>query len=322
MGWLKNVGLKLLLGCFLAGCSKNNTNETPNTGYRIVATVGMVADIARNVSGELAQVHNIIGEGVDPHLYKPTRNDIAALMRGDVVFYSGLKLEGKMGDILEKISAKGRPVVAVTEDIDSSYLLTPDEGGGGHHDPHVWMDVQGWMKATEKVRDVLIDYDAEHAEVYRSNAASYLKKLESLDVYVRTTLGSIPEQARVLITAHDAFGYFGRAYGLEVVGIQGLSTESEAGLEDINRLVQRLVAEKIQAVFVETSVADKNVRALIEGAKASGWNVKIGGSLFSDAMGAPGTYEGTYIGMIDHNATIICTALGGTPAERTASLEE
>ena len=317
MDWYRKLGMVVVAGCVLFGCSKKNDPLEEGAGYRIVTTVGMVADVTRNIVGDLAQVENIIGEGVDPHLYKPTRNDVAALMGADVVFYNGLKLEGKMGDILEKVAAKGRPVFAVTAGIDPAYLITPSDEPEAHHDPHVWMDVQAWMKAVENIRDALIEYDPDHAVTYQANADAYLKNLHQLDAYVRKTIASIPAKARVLVTAHDAFNYFGKAYGIEVVGIQGLSTESEAGLEDINRLVKRLVEEQIQSVFVETSVADKNVRALIEGARARNWEVTIGGALFSDAMGTPGTYEGTYVGMIDHNATTVCTALGGTPAPRS-----
>jgi len=278
--------------------------------YTAAATVGMVADIVRRVAGERARVNGIIGEGVDPHLYKATRNDVNTLLAADVIFYSGLMLEGKMADALIRVATQGKPVFAVTELIDEAYLLEPKEFAG-HFDPHVWMDVQGWMKGVEVVALKLGEYDPANAADYRDNADAYLKELEQLDQYVRTSIATIPEGGRVLVTAHDAFNYFGRAYDMEVMGIQGISTESEAGLEDINRLVELIVQRRVKAVFVETSVADKNVRALIEGAGARDWKVRIGGSLFSDAMGRAGTYEGTYIGMIDHNATVITRALGG-----------
>ncbi len=275
--------------------------------YRVVATVGMVADIVREVARDKADVEALIGAGVDPHLYSPTRGDVAKLLKADAVFYSGLLLEGRMTDVLVKVS-RSRPVFAVTELIEEKYLIGTDSG---HPDPHVWMDVQGWIKATEAATRSLVDYDPKNAEFYKANAAEYLKKLGALDAYAHQALDSIPTEQRVMITAHDAFSYMGRAYGIEVHGIQGLSTESEAGLQDINRLVEMIVERKIPAVFVETSVSDKNVQALIEGAKARGHHVTIGGSLFSDAMGEAGTYEGTYVGMIDHNATTIARALGG-----------
>jgi manganese/zinc/iron transport system substrate-binding protein len=275
----------------------------------------MVADIVQQVAGERAEVTNIIGEGVDPHLYKPTRGDVARLLRADVVFYSGLLLEGKMSDALIRVASKGKPVYAVTELIDEAFLLEP-EAFAGHADPHVWMDVRGWMKAVEAVARALAEYDAAYADHYAENARSYLQKLETLDAYARTSLASVPAGSRVLVTAHDAFNYFGRAYDIEVIGIQGISTESEAGLEDINEIVDTLVRRDVRAVFVETSVADKNVKALIEGATARDHAVRIGGALYSDAMGAPGSYEGTYIGMIDHNVTTIARALGGEAPPR------
>jgi manganese/zinc/iron transport system substrate-binding protein len=303
-----------------AGCDNSATGGNSAAGptrypYTVAATVGMVTDVVKQVAGEKAQVTGIIGDGVDPHLYKPTRSDVAALMSADVVFYSGLMLEGKMTDTLVRIARDGKPVFAVTELIDEGYLLAP-EGMQGHHDPHVWMDVTGWMKAVEAVAKSLSTYDPANADHYRANAERYLSELRALDAYARRAIGSIPEPQRVLVTAHDAFNYFGRAYGIEVKGIQGISTESEAGLQDLNRLVQEIVDKDIRAVFVETSVADKNVHALIDGAAARGKSVTIGGKLFSDAMGAPGTYEGTYVGMIDHNVTVIARALGGDAPEK------
>jgi manganese/zinc/iron transport system substrate-binding protein len=278
--------------------------------YTVTTTIGMITDIVTEVAGNRARVQGIMKEGVDPHLYKPTRNDVVKLMEADVVFYNGLMLEGKMGDILVRIARRNPHVYAVTEMLqDGEYVMTD---ALGHDDPHVWMDVGGWMKAVEAVGDALGAYDPEYRDDYRANADAYRQKLESLQAYAKKVIGSIPEPQRVLVTAHDAFGYLGRACGLQVRGIQGISTESEAGVKDINELVKFLVDNRIRAVFVETSVADKNVRALVEGARSLGHDVAVGGKLFSDAMGPPGTYEGTYIGMIDHNVTTIARALGGT----------
>ncbi|MGF1483833.1 MAG: metal ABC transporter solute-binding protein, Zn/Mn family [Opitutales bacterium] len=299
-------------GLALAGCTQKQTaaDGPAEYPYAVTTTVGMVADIVRQVAGEQAQVHGIIGEGVDPHLYKPTRADVVSLTQADVIFYNGLLLEGKMGDVLVKMAREGKPVFAVTEAIleQGDYVLADAEA---HYDPHVWMDVTGWKRAVAVVRDSLSDFDPAHADAYTANADAYQATLAELDTYARQTLASIPEGQRVLVSAHDAFGYMGRAYGLEVHGIQGLSTESEAGVRDIEKLVDFLVARKIPAVFVESSVADRNVRALIEGAAARGHRVEVGGQLFSDAMGPAGTYEGTYVGMIDHNVTTIARALGG-----------
>lgn len=301
----------LITAVGLVGCERHQAGgQLRGQPYRVTTTVAMVTDIVRQVAGDKAEVQGIIGEGVDPHLYKPTRNDIAALQQAEVVFYNGLLLEGKMADALARVASGGRPVHAVTELLDKSYLLQP-AGRPGHVDPHVWMDVSAWSQAVEAVAQALGNFDPPNRAAYTENARRYGEKLSQLDAYVRRVVQSIPERQRVLVTAHDAFSYFGRAYGIEVRGIQGISTESEAGLEDINRLVSFLVEREIQAIFVESSVAEKNVRALIEGAAARGWTIRVGGLLYSDAMGPPGTYEGTYVGMLDHNATVIARALGG-----------
>ncbi len=292
-------------------CHAAAPNKYP---YSAATTVAMVTDIVREVAGDRATVKGIIGEGVDPHLYKPTRGDVAALMEADVVFYSGLMLEGKLADTLIRVARSGKAVFAVTELLDEKFLLEPEEMQG-HFDPHVWMDPRAWKQGVDAVAKSLSEYDVPNADFYRANAVRYGAELETLDAYVRKVIASIPQQQRVLITAHDAFNYFGRAYGIEVKGIQGLSTESEAGLQDINRIVDFIVTNKVRAVFVETSVAQKNVQALVEGARSRNHEVKVGGTLFSDAMGKAGTYEGTYIGMIDHNATIIARALGGDAPE-------
>jgi manganese/zinc/iron transport system substrate-binding protein len=308
-GWL--TAAAVLLGAaalpFAAHAAERKPLPSP---YTIVTTCGMVTDIVRTVAGEKATVNGLMGEGVDPHLYKPTRDDIAALVKADMVFYSGLMLEGRMTDAFLKVSRRGTPVFAVTELLDEKFLLEPEEFAG-HTDPHVWMDVQGWMQAVQVVGRSLAEQDAPNAAYYTKNAEACIARLAELDAYAKKAMASIPPTRRVLITAHDAFNYFGRAYGIEVRGIQGISTESEAGVSDINKLVDFLVERKIPAIFVESSVSDKNIRALVEGCKSRGHAVKIGGELFSDAMGGPGTYEGTYIGMIDHNVTTIVRALGG-----------
>jgi manganese/zinc/iron transport system substrate-binding protein len=283
--------------------------------FTALATTGMVGDAVKAVVGDTGKVDVLLGSGIDPHSYKPTRADIARLTSADIVFYNGLLLEGRMTDALVRVASAGRPVVAVTEALDEEFLLEPEEFAG-QYDPHVWMDVSGWKKAVEAVRDRMIEFRPALADTFRNNAAQYIGELDRLDKYVRETVATVPEESRVLVTAHDAFNYFGRAYDFEVQGIQGISTESEAGLKRIQELVDMIVTRKIGAVFVESTVSDRNVRALIEGARAKGHTVRVGGELFSDAMGAPGTYEGTYIGMIDHNATTIARALGGKTPPR------
>ena len=318
--------LLIALPLGLTGCGDGNTaasNAANNSSadsigeppYDIVTTTGMVRDIVRAVVGDNGEVSNLMGEGVDPHLYNPTRNDVVAMRDADLVFYSGLLLEGRMTDTFIRVAQQGKPIYPVTELIDGEYLIEAADYAG-EQDPHVWMDVQAWSKCVDAVVRKMEEHDPDNADLYRDNADAYQQKLTRLDEYVKKVIASIPENKRVLVTAHDAFNYFGRRYGIDVRGIQGISTQSEAGTNDINRQVDFLVENDIPAVFVETSVSDKAVRALVEGAKAQGHDVKIGGLLFSDAMGRPGTYEGTYIGMIDHNATTIARALGGEAPEK------
>ena len=283
--------------------------------FNIVTTTAMVGDIAKSVVGDRGIIKGLMGEGVDPHLYKPTAADAKAILSSDIVFYSGLMLEGRMTDTFMKAARIGKTVYAVTELIDESFLLEPPEMKG-HWDPHVWMDVSAWSHAVDAVASAMCEQDQERCDAYKKCAAEYNEELTALHTYIKKSIAAIPETSRVMITAHDAFNYFGRAYGIEVIGIQGLSTESEAGIDDINKLVDLLVERQIKAVFVESSVSDRNVNALIEGAASRGHEVIIGGRLFSDAMGKHGTYEGTYVGMLDHNATIITRALGGKAPER------
>ncbi len=303
----------VLLATLFSACSENPSPS--GEGYRVAATVGMIADVVREIAGPLASVDGIIGEGVDPHLYKPTAVDVKSMQAADLVFYNGLLLEGKMTDVLVKLAGSGKRVHAVTEGLaeQANYVLS---GMDGHHDPHVWMDVSGWIAATKIVEKALSEFDPANAGTYQSNAAAYRERLAALNEYAKVSIASIPASQRVLVTAHDAFQYLSRAYGIEVRGIQGISTESEAGVKDIEELVAFLVERKIPAVFVESSVSDKNVRALLEGAAAKGHPVVIGGELYSDAMGKAGSYEGTYLGMIDHNITTITRALGGTAPEK------
>jgi len=311
--------LSMLVGIVLAapGCSRGAGSDGPRDEQSLVVacTIGMVTDIVRKVAGEHAEVVGIIGEGVDPHTYNPTSRDIERMLRADAIFYNGLMLEGRMGDALVRVATSGKPVYAVTELIDPSSLLEPPEFAG-HYDPHVWMDPSSWALAVRVVAEKLSSLDPEHRERYEANADALIGEIHELDSYARRVLGSVPDDRRVLVTAHDAFNYFARRYGFEVVGIQGISTESEAGLGDIERIVSLIVERRIPAVFAESTVSERNVRALVEGARRQGHAVTIGGRLYSDAMGPPGTYEGTYLGMIDHNVTTIARALGGDAPAR------
>jgi manganese/zinc/iron transport system substrate-binding protein len=280
----------------------------------VVATTGMIADAARNVGGDLVEVRALMGPGVDPHAYRQTRTDIIALTRADLVLWNGLYLEAQMEEFLLDLAAR-TDVVAVGEAVPPDLLIGHDDYAD-RKDPHIWMNPELWTSAVIATRDAMIAAHPEAEAAFRANADAHLAELGRLAGYARDVLSSVPAEARGLLTAHDAFNYFGAAYGFEVVGIQGISTESEAGLNRIGELVDMLVTRGIGAVFVESSVSDRNIRALIEGAAARGHEVVIGGELYSDAMGEPGTYEGTYLGMIDHNVTVIAGALGGTVPER------
>ncbi|WP_134701515.1 metal ABC transporter solute-binding protein, Zn/Mn family [Ammoniphilus sp. YIM 78166] len=307
---LKFVSLSLLLivGLFLGACSnQEQAGSTPEDTVQITTTTGMIADIVKNVGGDRVAVQSLMGPGVDPHLYKASQGDIGKLDQADMIFYNGLNLEGKMADIFVRM-ASSKPTIQVTETIDEEALLEPEEFDG-HYDPHIWFDVQLWMKAVERVRDALIEFDPAHKADYTKNAAAYLAQLEELDQYGKDQISLIPEESRVLVTAHDAFGYFGKAYNIEVMALQGISTDAEYGLADVQALVDILVDRNIKAVFVESSVSSKAIEAVVEGARKKGHEVQVGGELFSDAMGDDGTEEGTYIGMFRHNIDTIVSAL-------------
>ena len=275
----------------------------------VVATTSMIADAVKQVGGKHVRVTALMGAGVDPHAYRQTRTDLVKLTRADLIFRHGLYLEAQMEEFFKELSRR-KEVVTVGRGVSKSSLLDHDDYDN-QFDPHVWMDPKLWLEVVKSVKAALIKKDPDNRKSYTHNVQVYETQIQKLSFYSQKVLGSVPENKRILLTAHDAFNYFGKAYGFEVMGIQGISTESEAGLKRIEDLVKLLVNKRISAVFVETSVADRNVKAIIEGASARGHKVVIGGELFSDAMGKENTYEGTYVGMIDHNVTIISRALGG-----------
>jgi manganese/zinc/iron transport system substrate-binding protein len=300
----RNATAALVAGVLLAGLAAPGCGNKAK-GPDIVCTTGMVADVVRNVAGEHFTVGQLMAADVDPHLYESTPGDARQLDGAKLIFYSGLHLEGKMTELFENMARK-KPTRALAKGVDEDRLLGWDRGG---HDPHIWFDVSLWSQTVDVVRDALVEYDPGHADEYRANAKAYRAKLAKLHEYAKAELAKVPERQRVLVTAHDAFRYFGRAYGVEVRGIQGISTEDEPVLKEINKLRDFIVDRKIKAIFVETSVSDKNVRALVEGCRSKGHTVAIGGELFSDAMGKEGTPEGTYEGMVRHNVDTIVKAL-------------
>lgn len=303
----------LIAAVLLSACSPSTGSSDLPLAERtinVVTTTGMIADIVENVGGDRVQVTALMGPGVDPHLYKASEGDVLRLQEADVIFYNGLHLEAQMGEVLERLNDFGIKTVAVTDLIDRSLLESPP-AFQGNYDPHVWFDVTLWMKAAEQARQTLIEVDPASRSEYEANAQAYLSELEELHQYILDQADTLPAEQRILITAHDAFNYFGRAYGFGVRGLQGISTEAQAGTADVQELADFIVDKQVPAIFVESSVPRRNVEAVQAAVRAQGFDVNIGGSLFSDAMGTEGTPEGTYIGMVKHNIDTIVAALRG-----------
>jgi len=300
----------LSLVTLLAACGEDASGgDLSSRKINVVATTGMIADAVANVGGDRVEVEGLMGPGIDPHLYKASAGDVSKLEDADIIFYNGLELEGRMTDIFVRL-ARSKPTVAVTENISPDSLREPPEFAG-KYDPHVWFDVTLWIEVVRAVESHLSELDPDSAETYAENAATYITELEELDSWVQEQINTIPERARVLITAHDAFGYFGDKYGLDVRGLQGISTQSEAGLADVQDLADFIADNNIPAVFIESSVNENTIDAVREAVQAKGKEVEIGGTLFSDAMGESGTEEGTYLGMVRHNVNTIVSALSG-----------
>lgn len=269
----------------------------------IVTTTGHIADMVRNIVGNKAKVYALMGPGVDPHLYKASLSDLKLMSDADIIFYNGLHLEGKMSEIFQKLK-RTKKVVAVSDGIPKHLLLMADSSHG-IPDPHIWFDVSMWRYCLKESEKTLAKEYPEHAFFFKSNAAAYDEELKLLDEQAMRDIESIPAKQRVLVTAHDAFGYFGKRYHMEVIGLQGISTLSEYGLSEITSLTKTLVVRNIQAIFVETSISEKAINSVIEGCKRKGHKIHIGGSLYSDALGAPNMNEGTYIGMFKANVKLI-----------------
>lgn len=275
--------------------------------FRIVATTTMLADLANVIGGEYVDVTGLMGPGIDPHLYKASAGDVTAMQDADLVVFNGLHLEGKMGEIFQNLESNDRIIVMISEGL-SEFDLVSDETSGGH-DPHIWFDVQLWKKATANLYDGMVAMDPEHEHVFKVNYEAYIKELDELDAYVKEQVATVPEELRVLITAHDAFTYFGEAYGFEVRGLQGISTASEAGTSDVKLLADYIVEKKIKAIFIESSVPAKNIEALQEAVEAQGFIVEIGGELYSDSLGTKGSDAESYLGTVRSNVDTIVNAL-------------
>jgi manganese/zinc/iron transport system substrate-binding protein len=301
----------LALAVVSAACSpalRPDGGSGARTGpLAVTATTGMIADAAKRVGGEHVTVTGLMGPGVDPHLYKATQGDLQKLSSAELILYNGLHLEGRMADILVKMATRV-PTIQVTDSIPEDLLREPPEFAG-QYDPHVWYDLSLWIFVVERIRDAFSEQDPSHAAEYAANAQAFTDELKEMHEYTKEQVQTLPEEARVLVTAHDAFGYFGRAYGLEVKGLQGISTASEYGLQDVDTMVDELVDENIKAVFIESSISQRSIDALVTGAKAKGHDLRIGGTLYSDALGEAGTPEATLLGAFKHNVDTIVKAL-------------
>lgn len=299
------IVILLIIAMILTGC--NGNTGTPDDGrLKVVTTTTLIADVVRQLAGDLVDVQALMGPGVDPHLYKASAGDVQRMSNADMVVYNGLHLEGKMSDVFENI--KGKIIFAVSDDIEDDRLLD-FASNPGYYDPHIWFDVSIWKSATVKIAEGLRELDPQNQDIYDANLESYLDKLDELDQYVRDRTAELDESQRILITAHDAFKYFGHQYGFVVMGLQGISTDAEAGTADIRNLANFIVEKQIKAIFVESSVPRKNIEALKEAVNAKGFDVKIGGQLYSDSTGDIGTDAESYIGTVKSNIDTIVDAL-------------
>ncbi|MBC8092260.1 MAG: zinc ABC transporter substrate-binding protein [Pseudonocardia sp.] len=302
------AGLVLLTGCTSTPASGDE--PIGDRTVRVTTTTNFITDTVTRIGGENVEVTGLMGPGVDPHLYRASAGDVQSLRDADVIFYGGLQLEGRMAELLDEL-AQRQPTQAVTDDIPRDELLAPAPGANEEYDPHVWFDVGFWQQVSRTIAATLSERDPARAADYRANLDAYLAELAELDTYVTERMASIPEERRLLVTSHDAFEYFGRRYGLDVAGIQGISTAAEATTADVERVAELVASRGVPAVFVESSVPRQTIDALIASAAQRGATVTVGGELFTDAAGSPGTPEGTYIGMLRANADLIADGLAG-----------
>ncbi|GAB5522034.1 MAG: zinc ABC transporter substrate-binding protein [Rhodothermales bacterium] len=304
--------LTTCLALLVAGCGSPPAAD--DDSIRVVATTTMLADLARTIGGDAIAVDGLMGAGVDPHMYKASEGDVLKMAEADLILYNGLHLEGRMGEVLEQMSGRGTPTVALADAAvpEASRLASPTYTGS--YDPHVWFDVQLWKRVAQQMSQVLVEVAPDSAAQIEARAVAYIDQLDDLDAYVRAQVARIPEAQRVLITSHDAFGYFGAAYGFDVRGLQGLSTATEAGTADVQNLATFVAEQQIPAMFVESSVSSRGIEAVQAAVRAKGFDVQVGGSLYSDALGSPGTLEGTYLGTIRHNIDTLVAALAPADA--------
>ena len=301
---ISSILLTLLVAC---GASDSATNDDSAGKVKVVATTGQISDSLANIGGDAISLVGLFGPGVDPHLYVPTEGDVGTLAEAQVIFYNGIHLEAQMVRVMDEMEKRGITVVPIGDRMPTDQLLSWDTSYP--HDPHIWNDLTLWKLAVEIMRDTLIEVDPDNADLYRENTVSYLAEIDETHQYIQEQIDRIPPDKRVMITAHDAFGYFARAYGMDVRGLQGVSTESEASTADVQELATFIAERQIPAIFVESSVPPRTIEAVQAAVQAQGFEVKIGGTLFSDALGSPDTPEGTYIGMLRYNAKTLADAL-------------
>lgn len=301
----ERILLFLFSSIFLFACT--DSGETSNK-LNIVTTTTMITDLVNNIGGDKVTVQGLMGSGVDPHLYKASEGDVNKLAHADIIFYGGLHLEGKLVDVFEKMGSRNIETIAVSDGLDQKTLIG-SINFASNYDPHIWFDVDYWAQITKYVADKLSDASPENADFFHENAKKYEAELMALKEDLKETISTLPEEKRILVTAHDAFNYFGRAFGFNVVGLQGLSTATEAGVQDVQKLSAFIIENDVKAIFIESSVPKRTIEALQAAVKSKGHDVAIGGTLYSDALGNAGTEEGTYIGMFRYNVNTIVNAL-------------
>lgn len=304
---MKKLTLLLMISILILSLIACESEGKENDTLSVVATTTMLADLAKVIGGDIVEVEALMGPGIDPHLYNASAGDVDKMTNADLVVYNGLHLEGKMEEIFEQLEGGDKVVVRISKGLSENELVTDTETNT--HDPHIWFNVKLWEKSAENLYQGLIELSPENKEAFTTNYENYKKELDELHNYVNEQVALVPEKSRILVTAHDAFAYFGDAYGFEVLGLQGISTESEAGTSDVTELANFIVERNIKAIFVESSVPKKNIEALQEAVAAQGFNVEIGGELFSDSLGSKGTEAETYLGTVRSNIDTIVGAL-------------
>jgi manganese/zinc/iron transport system substrate-binding protein len=302
---MKRFVLIIVISLVIASCK---SDKISNGKLNVVTTTSMITDLVKNIGGDLINIQGLMGSGIDPHLYKASEGDVSKLSNADLIFYNGLHLEGKLVEVFEKMGSQNIKTVPIAEIIDESTLIGSDYFQS-NYDPHIWFDVDYWKQATQYVAQKLGEAVPEHKATFESNGQKYIAELEVLKAKLITTIETLPKEKRILVTAHDAFNYFGKAFGFEVVGLQGLSTATEAGVQDVQKLAAFIIENNVKAIFVESSVPKRTIEALQAAVKSKDHDVEIGGTLFSDALGNAGTTEGTYIGMFTFNVNTIVNAL-------------